>query len=109
MSDLSSESDIESSNEGSFHDSSGGEVEELECVKSESSDDEDQPNRTTQSTGARGRRQHGVDRDQIEPYADEPVPDNAWLQEYTKRREKWLEDMDILIKRLQNRVNISEW
>jgi hypothetical protein len=99
MSDFGSESDIESSSEGSSH-----------CTASDSEvGDVDEEIETSEMPTLDGRTRHGVDRDKIAPYVDEPTPTTAWLEEYRKRRQAWLEDMEVYTGRLQNRINLQEW
>ena len=47
--------------------------------------------------------------DFLEPYADEPLADEAWLANYRKIREEKSELEEDLIKRLENRVRVSYW
>ena len=46
--------------------------------------------------------------DSLEPYADEPLADEAWLANYRKIQEKNELEED-LIKRLENKVRVSYW
>ena len=46
--------------------------------------------------------------DSLEPYADEPLADEAWLANYRKIQEKSELEED-LIKRLENKVRVSYW
>ena len=47
--------------------------------------------------------------DYLEPYVDEPLADEVWLQNYQKEQTKKLELEDELKRRLENRVQISNW
>lgn len=47
--------------------------------------------------------------DSLEPYADEPLADEAWLANYRKIQEEKSELEEDLIKRLENRVRVSYW
>ena len=47
--------------------------------------------------------------DSLEPYADEPLADEAWLANYRKEQEEKSELEEDLTKRLENRVRVSDW
>lgn len=47
--------------------------------------------------------------DSLEPYADEPLADEAWLANYRKIQEEKSELEEDLIKWLENRVRVSYW
>ena len=47
--------------------------------------------------------------DSLEPYADEPLADEAWLANYRKIQEEESELDEDLTKRLENRVRVSDW
>jgi len=47
--------------------------------------------------------------DSLEPYADEPLADEAWLANYRKIQEEESELEEDLTKRLENRVRVSDW
>ena len=47
--------------------------------------------------------------DSLEPYADEPLADEAWLANYRKEQEEKCELEEDLTKRLENRVRVSDW
>ena len=45
----------------------------------------------------------------LEPYADEPLADEAWLANYRKIQEEESEVEEDLTKRLENRARVSDW
>ena len=47
--------------------------------------------------------------DSLEPYADEPLADEAWLANYRKIQEEKSELEEDLSKRLENRVRVIDW
>ena len=47
--------------------------------------------------------------DSLEPYADKPLADEAWLANYRKVQEEKSKLEEDLIKRLENRVRVSDW
>ena len=96
MSDLSSDSDVESSVSASEVSSySSSEIEEFE-----------------EGTVSLSMRQHGTQRvsgDGIEPYADEPIASSEWLRVYHSEQQKVNEQFTELQRRLDKEVAINTW
>ena len=52
---------------------------------------------------------HGVDRDRIEAYGDEPIANSEWLEKYREQKGKIDEEMTILQQRLDKVVATTTW
>ena len=111
MWDQNSESDVdsfESSNEGSTHYAdSESEVEDLEVEDERLTSEENSASTSECHSTTTSRRRHGVDTDEVEPYAGEPV--YQLLLGYNQRRQRWLEDQEELTNRLEHHTNLHEW